>query len=215
MKRNILLVILFLPAVSFAQTKFGIFGGPQTTDVNYVINGETQVTEQKDGYQAGISLKLPLEKFLYFAPALYYSKKGYKVVFSQPSNPPNIEAINNNTEIHSVDLALLVNIDFSKSRSHIFLKFGPSVEYIVSGKEQFDLRNGGSIEKEMTRSFIGDYSPITASGIAHLGYQAKFGLFIFGHYGYGIGNLSNERSGPKIHYRVAGVSLGNEFLNYY
>jgi hypothetical protein len=211
MKKTILFGIIFFPAITFAQTKFGIFGGPQHTDVEYVINGEKQITEQKNGYQAGISLKFPLEKFLYFAPALYYSKKGYKVVYSQPSNPPDIEAINNNTEIHSVDLALLLNIDFSGSRSHIFLKFGPSVEYIVSGKEQFDLRSGGSIEKEMTRSFTGNYMPITASGIAHLGYQAKFGLFIFGHFAYGIGNLSNQQKGPKIHHRIAGVSLGMNF----
>src|SRR5688572_18091292 len=92
------LVLAISSFVIYAQSpRVSIFGGPQITSVKYTINNKKQSTENKYGFQVGASVKVPFENRLYFAPAAYYSLKGYKVTFSQVSFPPDTAAIDNNT----------------------------------------------------------------------------------------------------------------------
>ncbi len=193
-----------------AQNAVGIFAGPQASSAMYSIRHHDQAVEKKYGLQAGLTMKVPLEGIIYFTPALYYSTKGYKVTFTEPSVLPSEFAKNNDTRIHTVDAALLLNFDLGKSISHLFLQIGPALEFAIAGREKFDLNNGQSVDQKMQFSFT-EYGFVTASGVLHLGYEFKDGLFLFGHYEHGLSNISNADNGPNIRHRTFGVSIGKYF----
>jgi hypothetical protein len=132
MKRFIARVVFIctfflLCSVSFSQVRVGIFGGAQMTTAKYKVEEEKQPTQFKPGFQLGATLKVPFDNQLYFGPAVYYSMKGYKVDLNDPAFPPSEKAISNETTIHTIEIAPLFHLDFSKQPSHFFVKFGPAV----------------------------------------------------------------------------------------
>ncbi len=197
--------------VCSAQVQFGLFGGPQVTSSKYTLNGKKQDITQKYGFQLGASLKIPFENKLFFSPAAFYSLKGYKVKFNQPSFPPDSLAIDNNTTIHTFELAALLQYDFSNQPGHFFIKFGPSIDFQVSGKEKFNRANRTVVDRKMVFSFT-QYGRWGASFITQAGYETKQGLLLFAQYSHGIGSINNADGGPRIWHRVLGISIG-KYLN--
>lgn len=194
-----------------AQVKIAAFAGAQATSAHYVINDASQPHDYKLGVMAGLGAKVPFDGNLFFFPAIYYSLKGYKVTFNSPSFPPTEVARNNNTTIHTIEIAPLFQVDFSKKPNHAFVRFGPSVDYAVSGTETFDTAStggqSGAVKRPMVFSF-GDYGRYTAAGNLHLGYETSKGFMVFAYYGLGIGSMNNADNGPRILHRIAGLSLG-------
>ncbi|GAC1703586.1 MAG: hypothetical protein NVS9B7_00490 [Flavisolibacter sp.] len=205
-----------LPALFFlwpflnleAQVRLGVFAGPQLSSARYLIMNVKQPVQEKFGFMAGGAAKVDFESNFYFFPALYYSLRGYKVTLNKPSYPPTELAKNNNTTLHTLQIAPLFNVDLSKKSSPIFVRFGPSLNITLSGKERFDTAaNGGTVERGL-KFAVTDYGRITASANVQLGYQTKEGLMIFLHYEYGLGSMSNADGGPIILHRVFGMAAG-------
>ncbi|MGZ8537980.1 MAG: porin family protein [Flavisolibacter sp.] len=213
MKLKFQLTVLVIHAflISNAQVRLAAYAGPQLTSAHYTVNENKQPTSWKFGVMAGVSAKVPFDNQLYFFPSIYYSLKGYKVTLNDPAFPPTKFAKNNNTTLHTVAIAPLFHIDLTKNISHPFVRFGPSVDFALSGREKFDTvsRNGatGPVDRPMLFSF-GDYGRITAQLNIHLGYEIESGLMVFGFYEHGIGSLNNADGGPRILHRIAGVSVG-------
>ena len=203
----ILSILLFF---CHAQPEVVIFGGPQATSARYTVQTIKQPASFKPGLMAGIAMKVEFDNQLYFFPSVYYSLKGYKVTLNNPSFPPTELAINNNTSIHTMEIAPLLQLDFNKNPAHLFVRFGPSVDFAFSGKETFDTVSNsgavGTISRPMLFSF-GDYGRITASGNLHFGYETEQWM-VFGFYQHGIGSMNNADLGPKILHRIMGFSLG-------
>src|SRR4029078_9780351 len=103
------LILFSLSANS--QVEVGIFGGPQITSVNFSIQNVKQKSSSKIGFQLGMGLKIPIEEKLYFSPALFYSMKGYKVTFASPALIPDATATDNNTTVHTVETAAMLQYD--------------------------------------------------------------------------------------------------------
>lgn len=212
MKKNTWVIIFCLAILpcqySFGQVRLAVFGGPQMTSAKYKIKEEKQATEFKPGFQLGATLKVPFENQLFFAPAVYYSMKGYKVKLDLPSFPPSELAINNETTLHTIEFAPLLHFDFSTQPSHFFVKLGPAIDFNFSGKEKFDTIGGKDpVERSMKFSFS-EYGRVTAQGILHIGYESSKGYMIFAHYAEGMGSLNNADNGPRIKHRIAGISFG-------
>lgn len=207
--RKITLSAVLAITTSFcsAQVSTAIFGGPQITSAKYTINSKKQPVTDKYGFQTGVSIKVPFENKLYFSPAAFYSLKGYKVTFNQRSFPPDSLAIDNNTSIHTFELAALLQYDFNSKPGHFFVKFGPSLDFQLSGKEKFTTTNHKTKEQKMVFSFT-KYGRYAANFILQFGYETKGGLLVFGHYSHGIGNMNNADFGPNIYHHVFGVSIG-------
>jgi hypothetical protein len=207
----LILCLLSLQIFTSAQVRVAVQGGYQSTSARYTIEDSKQSTGNKSGVVGGLSLKVPFENQLYFFPTVQYSKKGYTVDFTEKAFPPSKIAINNNTTIHAIDFAPLLQLDFSKNPSHLFIRFGPSFDFVVSGTESFDTLNAsgnpGNVTQEMLFSF-GDYGRISASVAGHLGYETAGGFMIFAHYNFGIGSMNNADYGPRILHRIAGISVG-------
>ena len=157
MKRFLCLSVLVL-SLHFAQAQpqYGIFGGPQTSFSKYSIDSKLQPNTPKYGFQLGATAKVPFEERLSFAPAAYYSLKGYKVRFNRSAFPPDTLAVDNNTTIHTFELAFLIQFDMGKKPDHFFLKAGPSLDFQLAGKEKFRLRDNSVVNRDMKFSY-GDY----------------------------------------------------------
>jgi hypothetical protein len=197
----------FCSLFSFSQVKLAVFGGPQLSSAKYKIDGESQTTDSKYGAQIGAALKVPFENKLYFAPAIYYSLKGYKVTLNKPAFPPSTKAINNDTRIHTVETAAMLQYDFSKRPSHFFIKSGFALDFVLRGTEKFDTLPRGTVSRPMKFSFT-DYGLISGSANFHFGYESAKGLIIFAHYAHGLASINNADNGPRIFNRIAGISLG-------
>ncbi|MEI9808721.1 MAG: hypothetical protein WDO16_13155 [Bacteroidota bacterium] len=46
-------------------------------------------------------------------------------------------AADNNTSIHTFELAFLLQYDLGKNPQHFFIKAGPSLDFQLAGKEKF------------------------------------------------------------------------------
>lgn len=197
-----------------AQVSFLAFAGGQATSARYMVKDQQQPSDFRFGAVAGVGLKVFFENQLFFSPQIYYSQKGYKVDLELPAFPPTQKAINNDLTIHTIEIAPLFQVDLSKTASHLFIRFGPSIDIAISGKEKFDTLdvngNAGSFERPLTFSYV-DYGRFTASANLHLGYQHESGLIINVFYLHGIGSMNNADFGPRILHRAVGLSVGWRF----
>lgn len=210
-RTGLTLTIILISICTQAQVRFAFFAGPQTTSANYKVNGKKQPNEFKYGFMAGTAVKVDFENQLYFFPSVYYSMKGYKVTLNDPAFPPTQFAKNNNTTIHTIEIAPLFQIDFNKKPSHLFVRFGPAVDFAFSGRERFDTVSttgtSATIDRPMVFSF-GDYGRFSAQANLHFGYETSKGFMVFAFYEHGIGSMNNADLGPKILHRIAGISIG-------
>jgi hypothetical protein len=197
---------LMFTTQAMAQVQWSVFAGPQLTTASYAIQSVKQKTSYKPGFQLGIGLKVPFEGSLYFAPAAYYSLKGYKVDFTRFVYPPDIKATNNNTSFHTVELAALLQYDFNTQPGHFYIKAGPSLDFQVFGKEKFDTLTG-QVDRSIPFGYD-KYGHYSANMLLQLGYELKNGFFLYGQYSHGLANINNNDYGPSIRHRVFGISIG-------
>ena len=203
------IIIVLVCAISFSsksQVRLNLFAGPQVSGASYNVSGVKQKTKHKYGFQVGAGLKVPFEERIYFAPAVFYSMKGYKVNFTRFAYPPDTLALDNNTLFHTVETAFLLQYDFGKQPDHFFIKAGPSLDFHLFGTEKYNTATG---KQDRKIPFGYDkYGHYSANMILQLGYETKNGFFLFGHYSHGLANISNADYGPKIRHRAAGLSIG-------
>jgi hypothetical protein len=203
--------VVIFSCSAFSQVRFAFFAGPQATGVSYKVTDQKQKSELKYGAMVGANLEVEFEKRLLFVPTLFYSMKGYKVTLKNYVYPPDTAAVDNNTTIHTVELGALLQYNFSEDAAHVFIRFGPSLDFRLFGKEQFHLKNGNLVDRKMKFSFSGDYGPVCANFLVHLGYETASGFFFFGQYTQGLTNGSNEDYGPNIIHKCFGITFGKYF----
>jgi hypothetical protein len=207
MKTTALLILTVIAVSTHAQKPaFGIFAGPQATTAKYSVRGIKQPTEYKYGFHLGGMLKVPFEGKLYFAPGAFYSLKGYKVTLNDKAFPPDTTANDNNTTLHTFELAALLQFDFGKQASHLFIRVGPSIDIQVAGKEKFNTKNGEVVNRNMKFGFD-NYGYVGANILLQFGYEMKQGISIAALYGHGIGSINNADYGPSIRHRAYGLTL--------
>jgi hypothetical protein len=211
-KFYVLFILAGIVISTHAQPVFSIFAGPQSTSAKYTVRGYKQSTSNKYGFHLGAVMKVPFDNNLFFAPTAFYSLKGYKVALKQKAFPPDTLAVDDNTTIHTFELGLLLQYDFSKKANHFFIKAGPSLDLQLAGNEKFNLENGSSVDQKMKFSF-GDYGHFGANMLLQFGYETSHGFSISAMYGHGIGSINNADYGPAIHHRVFGMSLGKYFTS--
>jgi hypothetical protein len=208
---SLTVVILLITVCASSQVRFNLFAGPQATSVKYSIAGTKQDTKMKIGFQAGAGMKVPFEEKLFFAPAVFYSLKGYKVTYNKFNTLPDVNAKDNNTALHTFEMAILLQYDFNTNPSHFFIKAGPSLDFQLIGNEKYNLLTNGSVSRKMKFSY-GDYGHYSANALAQLGYESNNGLLIFAQYTHGLASINNFDGGPLIKHRAFGISIG-KYLN--
>ena len=209
---KVLLIAIALLTAHFVncQIYFAASAGPQATGVKYIVDHKKQESSMKLGINAGLQVKIPLEGRLYFAPSIMYNLRGYKVKYSAPPDLPNPEAIDNNTSFHTIELAFLLQHDFKMAPGHFFIRFGPSLDFALFGHEKYNTQTNGLVERAMPFGFA-YYGHYLASAIVHFGYEFKNKWYMYGHYNYSIGTMSNVDNGDYIGNRAVGISIGYYF----
>ena len=209
-KYPLITLAIFCSLTCFSQNQIGIFGSIQSTTVNYKVRNKKQTTESKLGGQLGLTLKVPFDNQLYFSPVVGYSLKGFSVQLTDTASIPGKDVVHNDLSVHSIDIAPLFHLVLSKNPSHLFVRFGPSVDVAFKGKEKLTLKDG-KIEDRAMQFGSKYYSPITTTAIVHIGFETQGGFFVFGHYNHGLGSMNNSDFGPKARHRAFGLSLGTYF----
>lgn len=206
---NILFLVIFIFAghISTAQTGFTLFGGAQAVSANYKVRDIKQSTSFKPGFIIGAGYKIEFEKNLFFSPAVFYSYKGYKVTLDQAAYPPDLEAIKNNVSVHSLELAPMLEYDFSLSPKHFFIKAGPSLDIQLNGKEKVTMINETTVSRTMKYGFA-EYGRYAGSAILQFGYKFSKYCFVQAYYSHGLTDLNNADNGPNIKYKVIGIAFG-------
>lgn len=199
--------------VSNAQIDLFVFGGPQATTARYVIDGAEQETGYKVGAFAGIGSKMRLEGIFSFAPAIFYSMKGYSVDYNRSSPFPLANAKSNDVTMHTIEVAPLLQFDLGKKEKHLFIKVGPSIDINIAGKEKLVRANDTKLDRKMVFNF-NSYSHIGASLIGQLGYEVSNKFNVALQYALGVGSINNHEEGPSIKHRTAGISVGYYFKRY-
>jgi hypothetical protein len=207
----IILVAVFLSLKSNSQVQFAFFAGGQATSARYKVKDIKQPSEFKFGCMGGVAAKVEFDNQLYFFPSIFYNLKGYKVTLNIPAFPPTEFAKNNNVTVHTVEIAPLFHFDFNRKPAHLFVRFGPSVDVAINGREKFDTVSlsgeRASIERPLVFDFA-EYGRFTAQANLHFGYETGKGLMAFAFYQRGFGSMNNADGGPKIFHRVVGISVG-------
>lgn len=122
-RRLKLLLLLFFPTFSFAQTEFGLKGGLNISDVvmtNYINPDVESDLKLKTGLHAGAFVYGMLNERLGLAGELLYNNKGVKAV--------------DNINLHYITLPLLVQY---KLTDNIFGELGPELGYMVSATSRY------------------------------------------------------------------------------
>lgn len=208
MKPFVLIIsVLLVHLTAFSQVQFNVFGGPQLTSASYAVKSVKQNTSFKTGFQLGAGLKVPFDTRLFFAPAAFYSMKGYKVKYSLGAYPPDSFATDNNTLFHTFELGFLLQYDFNDKPSHWFIKLGPTLDFQLFGNEKFNSTQAGFVDRKLPFGFD-KYGHFSANALLQLGYETKSGFFIFGQYSHGLGNVNNADLGPSIRHKSVGISIG-------
>lgn len=203
--------LAFLSLTTHAQVQFAGFAGPQVSSARYLVRGGKQPAQYKFGGMAGAAAKVEFDNQLYFFPAVFYSLKGYKVTLNRSAFPPTELAKNNNVTVHTVEVAPLFHFDFNKELSHFFVRFGPSIDIAMTGREKFDTVSASGVKGTVSRPLkfaFTEYGRFTAQANLHFGYETGKGLMVFAFYQRGFGSMNNHDGGPKIFHRVLGISAG-------
>jgi hypothetical protein len=203
-------VFLFMHTCAQSQAQFSVFGGPQVTSASYAVKSVKQNTSYKAGFQLGAGMKVPFDTRLFFAPAAFYSMKGYKVKYTLGAYPPDSFATDNNTLFHTFELGFLLQYDFNDKPSHWFIKVGPTLDFQLFGNEKFNSTQAGFVDRKLPFGYD-KYGHFSANALLQLGYETQSGFFIFGHYSHGLGNVNNADLGPSIRHRAFGISVGKLF----
>jgi hypothetical protein len=210
-KALIIICVSFFTLKSNAQVQFAGFAGLQATSARYLVNGIKQPNKYKPGTMGGIAVKVEFDNQLYFFPAVFYNLKGYKVTLNNPAFPPSELAKAVDVTVHTIEVAPLLHFDFNKKPSHLFVRFGPSVDYAYYGSESVDTVNAWGVKATVYRRMRFDfteYGHFTAQANVHFGYETGKGLMVFAFYQRGFGSMNNHDGGPKIFHRIIGLSAG-------
>lgn len=210
MRRIVSALVLIISLSAAGQNQVAIFAGPQASTANYFVNNQRQETKMKYGFHAGVGMKVPFDGFLYFAPAAYYSYKGYDVKLAIPNSLPDINAIDNDTRFHSFELAALLQFDLSSNPSHLFIKAGPALDFMLFAKEKFNQASGSSVSRTM-KFGPGEYGRYSANLITQLGFEKDGGFLVYFQFTHSPANLSNSDGGPSIKHKVFGLTIGKYF----
>jgi hypothetical protein len=201
MKKVIVLLLVFLPAIfttekTFAQFDLGIKVGFNASKLS--ANMDTIKTGFKSGFQIGAFARIG--KKLYLQPEIYYTTQGG--VFS--SNKLNWKQ---NIKIGSLDVPVLVGYKlFNTDLVNVRIMAGPEASFVVNKS----IENGGTDPAPLTS---GDFSSVNWSIQAGAGVDV-WKLTLDVRYQVGLNNLVKEVQAYKFDSKnnVWVISLGFKIL---
>jgi hypothetical protein len=176
-------------------------------------NYSDDIRDYKLGYNAGVSLTVPLSSdgFFSIAPELLYNRKGYEITTNQTGLAANVSKveIEQKRVLHYLDLPVLARIN----ADGFFFELGPQVSYLFGSKVKQQTTTkyaDGTKTKVDNDSGFQDYTGVSRdeayksdlaqfdiSGVAGLGYMTDGGLSVGLRYARGFNSLLDTKDTDK------------------
>ncbi len=202
MKKIIILALgLFAGTAANAQDaiKFGVKGGLNIANIIKDDGNNNFDTEAKLGFNAGVTVDIPLVAGLAFTPEVLYAQKGYKQTTS-------IGEFNRTTSF--IDVPILASF---KLGSAFNIVAGPQVSFLLSTKNKFKSDFGTveqTIDEESDR-----FKKSLVGGVIGFRYDINPKFDIHGRYALDFqkNNEDGSSNTPEFKNQVFSVGVGVKF----
>lgn len=204
MKKIFILAIgLFIATAANAQDgiKFGIKAGLNVSDIIKGNGNNNFNTDTKAGFNAGVTVEIPLIAGLQFTPEVLYSQKGYQLTYSD------------NTKFKQTTNFIDVPILFAfRLGSSFNIVAGPQVSFLMSTKNKFE--NGfGSVTETQVEDDSDRFKKSLFGGVVGFRYDVNSRFDI--HARYALDFQKNNENGssytPEYRNQVYSVGVGIKF----
>ncbi len=202
MKKIFILAIgLFAATAASAQVRLGVKAGLNLPDIikgNGKNNFDTKINP---GFNAGITVDIPLIKGLAFTPELLYATKGYKATntfgkFTQTTS--------------FIDIPILASINLGGSGLNLVV--GPQVSFLTKTKNKFE--NGfGAAEQTIIENDSDRFKKSLLGGLIGFRYDINNKFDIHGRYALDFqkNNEDGTSETPEYRNQVFSVGVGVKF----
>lgn len=202
MKKVIILAIgLFAATAASAQIRLGVKAGLNIPNIIKDDGNNDFKTKVNPGFNAGVTVDIPLITGLAFTPELLYATKGYKAEttfgdFTQTTS--------------FIDIPILASINLGGSGLNLVA--GPQVSFLLSTKNKFD-SGFGTVEQEIIEDKSDRFKKSLVGGLIGFRYDLNEKIDIHGRYALDFqkNNEDGTRETPEYRNQVFSVGLGLKF----
>ncbi|WP_256002995.1 porin family protein [Pedobacter deserti] len=203
MKKLFIVAIgLFMATAATAQDgiRLGVKAGVNLPNVIKDDGDNDFDTKINTGFNAGITLDIPLITGLAFTPELLYSTKGFKVDNALGEY---------RTTTHFIDVPILASINLGGSGLNLVA--GPQVSFLLSTKNKFE-NDFGSVEQEIEED-SDRFKKSLLGGVIGLRYDINNQWDIHGRYALDFqkNNEDGTSQTPEFKNQVFSIGLGLKF----
>lgn len=204
MKKIFILAIGLFIATTAAkaqdQIKFGIKAGLNISDIIKGDGNNNFDTKTKAGFNAGVTVEIPLIAGLAFTPEVLYAQKGYKLTssageFTQTTN--------------FIDVPILASFRLGSAFNIVA---GPQVSFLLSTKNKFE--NGfGTVEETQVENDSDRFKKSLVGGVIGFRYDVNQKFDIHGRYALDFqkNNENGDNYTPEYRNQVFSVGVGIKF----
>lgn len=204
MKKIFILAIgLFVATAANAQDriKFGIKGGVNISDIIKGDGNNNFDTQTKAGFNAGVTLEIPLIAGLQFTPEVLYAQKGYQLTYDD------------NTKFKQTTNFIDVPILFAfRLGSSFNIVAGPQVSFLLSTKNKFE-SGFGSVTETNVEDDSDRFKKSLVGGVIGFRYDVNDRFDI--HARYALDFQKNNENGseytPEYRNQVYSIGVGVKF----
>ena len=187
-------------AANAQDIKFGIKAGLNVSDIIKDDGNNNFDTKTKTGFNAGVTLEIPLIAGLAFTPEVLYSQKGYKLTY----------AVGEFTQTTNfIDVPILASFRLGSSFNIVA---GPQVSFLLSTKNKFE--NGfGSVEQSYVEDDSDRFKKSLVGGVIGFRYDVNNKFDIHGRYALDFqkNNENGTNYTPEYRNQVFSVGVGVKF----
>jgi hypothetical protein len=187
-------------AVHAQGIKFGIKGGLNISDIIKDDGDNNFDTKTKTGFNAGVTLEIPLIAGLAFTPEVLYAQKGYKLTyttgeFTQTTN--------------FIDVPILASFKLGSSFNIVA---GPQVSFLLSTKNKFE-SGIGTVEQTNVEDDSDRFKKSLVGGVIGFRYDVNQKFDIHGRYALDFqkNNENGTNYTPEYRNQVFSVGVGVKF----
>lgn len=204
MKKIFILAIGLFMASTAANAqgiKFGIKGGLNISDIIKDDGNNNFETKTKPGFNAGVTLEIPLIAGLAFTPEVLYAQKGYKLTYSGGTEFTQTT--------NFIDVPILASFKLGSSFNIVA---GPQVSFLLSTKNKFET-GFGTVEETRVEDDSDRFKKSLVGGVIGFRYDVNQKFDIHGRYALDFqkNNENGTTSTPEYRNQVFSVGVGIKF----
>ena len=203
MKKIFILAIgLFAATAASAQIRLGVKAGLNLPDIIKGDGNNNFDTKVNPGFNAGVTLDIPLIKGLAFTPELLYATKGYKATTSFGGEFTQTT--------HFIDIPILASINLGGSGLNLVV--GPQVSFLTKTNNKFE--NGFvSAQETIIEDDSDRFKKSIVGGVIGFRYDINNQFDIHGRYALDFQKNNEDGSSetPEFRNQVFSVGVGVKF----